>query len=263
MRHPEILTTYDPAPGVSIATLAYEYAAGCRVPEHAHGSGQLIYAVRGAMEVSSGRSRWLLPPHFALWAPARTLHSIYMPQGVSMRTLYFRPGLVPGLREGCAVLQVNPLLRELILEIVRLGRARWTVPLERALRDLTVAQVKSASTLSTCVTLPREPRALAAAEAVLKNASQGQRMASLCADVGISARTLERLFRRELGTDFESWRRQARLTKAVHLLISGNSVKQAAFGVGYRQTSAFVEAFRRFFGATPKAWIDAIQKPAG
>jgi AraC-like DNA-binding protein len=35
-------------------------------------------------------------------------------------------------------------------------------------------------------------------------------------------------------------------------------VKQAAFATGYRQPSAFVEMFRRTFGATPKAWAAAL-----
>jgi methylphosphotriester-DNA--protein-cysteine methyltransferase len=46
------------------------------------------------------------------------------------------------------------------------------------------------------------------------------------------------------GHDFATWRRQARLMKAVELLAGGSSVKQVAFATGYRQPSAFVEMFR-------------------
>jgi len=58
MRHSG-LKQYDPRPGVSISTLAYEYPAGHNVPEHAHDSDQLIYATRGVMEVSAGQRLWL------------------------------------------------------------------------------------------------------------------------------------------------------------------------------------------------------------
>jgi AraC-like DNA-binding protein len=71
-------------------------------------------------------------------------------------------------------------------------------------------------------------------------------------------RTIERAFRSEVGTDFATWRRQARLMKAVELLAAGSSVKQAAYAIGYRQPSAFVEMFRRTFAATPKAWSAAL-----
>jgi AraC-like DNA-binding protein len=259
-----VLRHYDPKGGISVGTLAYEYKAGWRVPEHAHGSDQLIYAIRGVMEVSSGQSAWLIPPHFALWVPALTRHRIYMPRPVSMRTLYVRPGLTsvlaPGLRSGCAVLHVTPLLRELIVETVRVGKLRTRNPRECALRDLLVSTLENASPVPTFVTLPREPRALAVAKAVLNTPAQSRSLAALCADVGVSVRTMERAFRKDVGTDFESWRRQARLTKAVELLVSGCSIKEVAYGVGYRQPGAFVAMFRQTFGTTPKAWITALDK---
>jgi hypothetical protein len=84
MQQSQLLREYDPRRGVSVATLAYDYPAGFLVPEHAHGSDQLIYATRGV---------WIIPPHFALWIPAERFHRIRMPVAVSMRTLYLRPGL--------------------------------------------------------------------------------------------------------------------------------------------------------------------------
>jgi AraC-like DNA-binding protein len=84
-------------------------------------------------------------------------------------------------------------------------------------------------------------------------------LAAVCACVGVSVRTIERAFRKDVGTDFESWRRQVRLMKAVELLVSGCSIKEVAFAVGYRQSSAFVEMFRRTFGTTPKAWVSALK----
>jgi AraC-like DNA-binding protein len=260
VRQSGILTEYDPKRGVSIATLAYEYPSGFRVPEHAHGSDQLIYAIRGVMEVFSGQSVWLIPPHFALWIPARTSHRIQMPGPVSMRTLYWRPGLASPSSRGCAVLHVTPLLRELIIEAVRIGQLRTRNHHECALRDLLILHLKHASPMPTFVTLPREQRALAVAEAVLTNPAQSKPLAALCAGVGVSVRTIERAFRKDVGTDFESWRRQARLVKAVELLVAGRSIKEVAFAIGYRQSSAFVEMFRRTFGATPKAWISALEK---
>ncbi len=210
--------------------------------------------------MSSGQSMWLIPPHFALWIPARTSHSIKMPEVVSMRTLYFRPGLVDRLSPGCAVLHVTPLLRELVIETVRIGQLRTRNCHERALRDLTILHLKSASPVPTFVTLPREQRALSVARAVLANPGISRTLQMLCADVGVSVRTIQRTFQKDVGTDFDSWRRQVRLTKAVELLVSGCSVKEVTFAIGYRQSSAFVEAFRRTFGSTPKAWILALEK---
>jgi AraC-like DNA-binding protein/mannose-6-phosphate isomerase-like protein (cupin superfamily) len=259
LRHSEVLTEYDPKRGVSVATLAYDYPSSFRVPEHAHGSDQLIYAISGLMEVSSGQSMWLIPPHFALWIPARTQHRIRMPGPVSMRTLYLRTGLTVRSEPGCAVLHVTPLLRELIVETVCVSQLRVRNRYECALRDLLISQLQRASPLPTFVTLPREPRALAVAQAVLRDAAESKSMAARCAEAGVSVRTIERVFRREIGIDFESWRRQVRLTKAVELLVSGFSIKEVAYKVGYRQSSAFVEMFRRTFGTTPRAWLSVLE----
>jgi AraC-like DNA-binding protein/quercetin dioxygenase-like cupin family protein len=259
MRQYGVIREYDPKPGVSVSTLAYEYAAGFQVPEHAHGSDQLIYAIRGVMEVYAGRNMWLIPPQFALWIPARTFHRIRMPAAVSMRTLYFRPGLVSRPASGCAVLSVTPLLRELIVETVRIGRLRARNLHERALRDLTILHVKQATSAPTRVTLPTDSRALALAQAILDDPSQTKPLIRLCTDAGMSLRTMQRIFQKELGTDFDSWRRQVRLMKAIELLVAGCSVKETAFTIGYNQPSAFVEAFRRTFGSTPKAWCIALQ----
>src|SRR3954469_3376153 len=117
-----VLNEYDPTPGVSISTLAYEYPAGFNVVEHAHGADQVIYAPRGVMEVAADRSLWLIPPQFAVWIPARTSHRIRMPGAVSMRTLYLRRGLASRLLQTCSVLHVTALFRELIIEAVRIGK---------------------------------------------------------------------------------------------------------------------------------------------
>ncbi len=177
-----------------------------------------------------------------------------MPGAVSMRTLYFRRGLVCARPLGCAVLHVTPLLRELVLEAVRIGELRVRQLQERALRDLIILHLENASPVPTLVALPRDERGLALAQAVLSAPEQTRPLAVLCREHGVSVRTIQRIFRKDIGTDFETWRRQVRLTKAVDLLISGRSVKHVAFSIGYRQSSAFVETFRRAFGRTPKAW---------
>lgn len=254
LRQNEILTEFDPKSGVSVATLSYEYPSGFEVAEHAHGSDQLIYAISGLMEVSSHQSVWLIPPHFALWIPARTVHRIHMPGPASMRTLYLRTTLAARPESRCAVLHVTSLFRELIVETVRVGQLRMRHRYQCALRDVLVFHILKASPVPTCVTLPRDERALAVAKTIVRNPAESKTMAVLCSQVGVSVRTIERAFRKDVGASFESWRRQVRLTKAVELLVSGCSVKEVAYQVGYRQSSAFVELFRQTFGTTPKAW---------
>ncbi|MGA3048191.1 MAG: helix-turn-helix transcriptional regulator [Terracidiphilus sp.] len=256
MRH-LIVRENDPPRGVSISTHSREYLHGSRVALHAHESDQLIYASRGVMEVTSGQSVWTIPPHFGLWIPARTLHEVRMPERVSMRTLYLRPALTR-LTTECTVIHVGLLLRELIFEIVRVGALRYRNRIECALRDLLVAQLQRATPVPTVVVLPKDSRAAAVGQAVFADPAVPTSLQSMCASAGLSVRTLERIYRREVGTNFECWRRQVRLMRAIELLVAGRSVKEAAFAVGYQQPSAFVALFRSTFGTTPKAWISAL-----
>lgn len=265
MRQPPLLLEYDPPRGASVAALAYEYPAEALVPDHAHGSDQLIYAIEGIMEVSSGRSLWTIPPQFALWIPARTVHHIRMVGKVGMRTLYFRSGVVPRIPQ-CSILFVSPLLRELIVEAVRLGRLRLRNRLECALRDLLTAHLVNATAMPINLTMPSESRALAIAQAIARDPASTKTLARLCKEAGVSVRTVQRTFRKQVGIDLETWRRQVRLIRAIRLLVAGSSVKEVAFAIGYRQPSAFVQAFRTLFGATPKAWtagLRTVSTPSG
>ena len=254
----DFVAEYDPKPGVSISSLAYEYPRDFNVADHAHGSNQLIYATSGVMEISSGQRLWLIPPHFAVWIPARTVHRIRMPGTVSMRTLYLRRSLAGGLRPTCTVLHVTPLLRELVVEAVRIGQLRAKHPLHAALRDLIVSLLEQASPVPTEVVLPRDPRALAVAQAVMTDLVSAQPLQALCRRIGVGVRTIERAFQDEVGTSFETWRRQVRLMRGIELLVGGCPVKEVAYAVGYQQSSAFVEMFRRTLGTTPKAWASAL-----
>ncbi len=249
---------FDPTPGISINTLAYDYPRDFRVPEHAHGSHQLIYATGGVMEVSAGQSSWLIPPQFAVWVPARTTHRIRMAGAVSMRTLYLRRAIAARLPAVCTVLHVAPLLRELIVEAVRVGKLRASNRVQCGLRDLIVPQLRQATPVPTSVTLPRDARALMVAQVVMEDQTNPPALQELCARAGVTVRTIERAFKRDTGMSFESWRRQVRLTKAIELLMAGHAVKEVAFRVGYKQPSAFVEMFRRTLGTPPKAWALAV-----
>jgi AraC-like DNA-binding protein len=237
IRRTALIRENDLTPGVSVATHSREYPRGSRIPVHAHGSHQLVYASRGVMEVSSGQSLWKIPPHFGLWIPARTR--------------------LPLL---CTVLHIGTFFRELIVEIVRVGRLRMNNRIECALDELLIAELERASPVPTGIHFPADSRAYSVAQIVMEDPGWPISLKSMCVSAGVSVRTLERTFRREVGTDFECWRRQVRLMKAIEMLVAGCRVKEVAFAVGYQHPGAFVALFRQTFGTTPKAWMSALER---
>jgi transcriptional regulator GlxA family with amidase domain len=167
-----------------------------------------------------------------------------------MRTLYLRRGLLPRAPEICTVLHISLLFRELVVEAVRIGQLRTTNHLHCALRDLILSQLRYASPVPMFVRLPQDSRALGVAEAFMADQADAPSLEALCRKVGVGVRTIERTFRREVGTSFEFWRRQVRLMKGIELLVAGRSVKTVAAEVGYRQ----LERLRRTFPAD--TWND-------
>ena len=169
----------------------------------------------------------------------------------------------PGDLDAAAVQAVDPRqalqhLRELIVEAVRIGKLHTRNPLHRTIRDLIVRQLQDSSSVPVFVVLPQ--RCTSAGRCAGDDGGAGGRpiVGRVTADAGASVRTIERPFRRDVGLSFETWRRQARLMKAIELLVAGDAVKEVAYEVGYRQPSAFVEMFRHTMGTTAKTWTSAL-----
>jgi transcriptional regulator GlxA family with amidase domain len=75
----------------------------------------------------------------------------------------------------------------------------------------------------------------------------------LALKVSLSPGHLQRLFKRQTGTQLGGLVAERRLQKAAQLLtITNLSIKEIAHAVGYRHHSSFVRAFRRRFARAPK-----------
>ena len=134
----------------------------------------------------------------------------------------------------CAVLHVSSLLRELVLEAVRLRELRASDALHRSLRDLIAAQLRSAPEVPISVRLPTDQRALRFSQNFISTLDNSTLLTEACRVAGVGIRTMERIFQKEVGMSLESWRRQVRLMKAVELLVEGCPVKKVAAEVGSR-----------------------------
>src|SRR5580658_5916667 len=101
-------------PFLAVRSLATNYSSGYQIASHQHPWHQLLFASSGAMTVSTSRSSWMIPTGRAVFIPPRTVHAIRMWGMVEMRTLYLSPQLTTFENDECRVVEVAPLLRELI-----------------------------------------------------------------------------------------------------------------------------------------------------
>ena len=235
----------------AVRALSYDYPSGYRVPSHRHRKDQLVFAASGVMTVATPAGSWTVPPNRGVWVPARTTHAIRMSGAVAMRTLYVLPALATGLPRACRVLEVTPLLRELVLAAVARGGLDARVPEDARLFRVLLDELRTLPTRALHLPFPRDPRARRVAEELERCPGAAHPARDLARGSGASQRTIERVFRAETGMTFGAWRQQLRLGRALEKLAAGDSVTAVAFESGYAGVSAFVAAFKAAFGRTP------------
>ena len=240
--------------GFAVRGLAITYRDGHWLDEHSHPWAQLVYAAEGVMQVATPQAAWLAPPTRAIWVPGGVPHRIDMRGRVAMRTLYLAPTDGDPRLAACRAIEVKPLLRELILHIVRLGMLDPRRPDHARMEGLLVDLLAESQTAPLQLPLPRDSRALAFAQRILGQPGAEVTLAELARGAGASLRTLQRLFLAETGLSLETWRGRARMQQAVVALSNGASVTGAALDSGYQSASAFIAAFKRAFGVTPARW---------
>ena len=253
---------YDPGtPGkAQVTTLSRDYAVGHVIPAHFHNRDQLVYASRGVMTVRTDVGAWVVPTHRAVWIPASVPHSITMSGTVSMRTLYLRPRLARTLPRTCSVVNVSPLLRELILHACALHKLDMRKEQQRHVIDLILDHLETIQTVSLQLPNPTDTRALRVASVLLANPGEQSTLAQVCKITGAGRRTIERRFLEETGMTFGKWRQQLRLMQAMRLLAEGAKITHAALEAGYSTPSAFIFMFRKTLGTTPSAYFRAGAK---
>jgi len=120
--------------------LRSSFSTAHKIHKHSHDWHQLIYASRGVMAVNTATGSWVVPSRRAVWVPAGIEHEVEMSASVSLRTLYLRTGLLMLLPKDCCVVNVSPLLRELILRTIEIGMLDRSLPFHRHLIDVILDQ---------------------------------------------------------------------------------------------------------------------------
>ncbi len=220
-----------------------------RIEWHFHDGSQLIYPGRGVLQVFTGTGSWIVPPLRGVWIPAGVAHSHRARGRAELLSVAFDAAVDPFGDEGPVVVEVSPLLREVILALT--GASEPPASTRRLLRRVVLDQLRRVTILPLELPRPRDDRLVQIVEQLSDDPADRRTLARLGREVGASERTLSRLFRRETGMSFPQWRGQLRLQHAQLLLAGGESVTATAHACGYRSTSAFIEAFRAAFGSTP------------
>lgn len=241
-------------------------AASTGVEPHRHPWAQVALSATGVIRMNAGHGTYLVPPSRALWIPPDVEHAVTVVEDAEILTLYVHPS-ARFLRDAaaertpferwpeCRVLEVSPLLRELVLH---LDAAPGTAPAserERRVADLVLDELRRAAPVRLGLALPADKRLRTLCEAVLDDPLRHATLDGWASEAGASPRTLARLFRQQLGTTFGEWRQQVRLAQALALAADRRPIAHIAAELGYASPSAFSAMVRRTVGATPRRFL--------
>ena len=242
-----------PSPSEPVTVNLRKAPADVEIPWHSHDWAQLAYPTAGTMRLSTTDTAWIVPPYRAIWIPPRVVHCVVMLGRVELRTLYVDPGAAPLPLDACRVVEVSNLMRSLSEAIAATPAPEE--PRRSLMMGLLVEEIRQARPLSLGLPLPRDRRLMALCQALLDDPATDLTLEAWSAQVGASARTLARLFQKELGLPFGAWRQQLRLSRAAALVAQGRSLAEVAAELGYASPSAFSAMFKRAFGESPRRFF--------
>src|SRR5579859_7389131 len=70
-----------------VVAIGNDYPPSFELETHQHRRGQLLYAARGVVAVSTPQGAWVAPPERAVWIPGGIPHAVRMVGAVSTRSV--------------------------------------------------------------------------------------------------------------------------------------------------------------------------------
>jgi AraC-like DNA-binding protein/mannose-6-phosphate isomerase-like protein (cupin superfamily) len=263
---------YMPTRERPVRAKARQLGPDAEIEPHRHAWAQVVFCASGVARVTAADHTCLVPAWRAVWIPPQVEHAVTVVEAAELRTLYIHqePGragpAVPRQASetwrGCRVIEVSPLLRELVLQmdVAMDGTAMLDAPAlqrEARLGELVLDELRRAAPLRLGIELPQDKRLRALCEAVLQDPSRHATLDDWARETAASPRTVARLFRQQLDTSFGPWRQQVLLAHALRLAAKGRPMGLIAAELGYASPSAFSAMVRRAVGQPPSRFFRA------
>ncbi|HUA29330.1 MAG TPA: helix-turn-helix transcriptional regulator [Streptosporangiaceae bacterium] len=224
---------------------------------HFHDVHEIEYACHGIVEVKSPAGHYLLPPHQVAWIPAGLQHQTTLNADARTLAVLFEPALVPAAGDRVRIIAVSALLREMMLYSARWPISRTESGSEadwffHALGYVVAEALDDERPLNLPVS--SDPVVAAAADYTQAHLDRVS-VTDVTRAVGVSERTLRRIFHAHLGMSWRSYLLRARVLRSMALLAEPDrSVLEVSIAVGFDDVGAFARSFARHCGETPSAY---------
>ncbi|MBB5638748.1 AraC-like DNA-binding protein [Pedobacter cryoconitis] len=228
---------------------------------HSHHMGQLIFVEKGVQYLHTPDRTYLLPTHHCAWIPPGLLHKTSAPVSpVYLRCIFLSKTADSQFFKELNIFHTPMVLREMILFTEQWSRLEEEDALEfdflKAL--IGILPLTFDTSLPLVLPVPQNPRIARMIDYLTENVANDIKIPDVAANFNLSARTMERLFKQDIGITVAGYIKLYKIIKAVELLsISGENVKSVAIKVGYDSVSTFSNTFFNVLGVRPQEMIVA------
>jgi AraC-like DNA-binding protein len=228
------------------------------VKPHTHAWGQLAYISKGVLTMQTSQGAFVLPPQQALWLPPGIEHESFCRYGGAFRSVYIDLPWCERLGEQVYALDVDELLRAMILEV-----CRWPTDYElnearRRFIDVFIDRVVDAPKSRFFLPTSSDPRLTLIVSELHANPACQQTLEQWGERVGASSRTLNRLFHKHFDLSFRAWKQKLRALQAIELLTAGHSQQHVAAALGFESSAAFNHAFKKALACSPGQYLKRL-----
>ncbi len=227
--------------------------AGLWTTWHAHPSwGELAFLPEGSGVFESASGTFLANRSQCVWIPPRHTHDFYLLEESLNRTIFVDESIFKGNERFSSMqsIPITPLLRELMLTIDDWG-LNLSVESDRRVGLVFWEAVTRSEPQTSQLVIPHDRRLQKLCAAVVSDIGGNISLEAWSRELGMSTKTITRLFFRETKTTFGHWVQLAKMEHARHLIEGGSSVTEAALSCGYSSISSFITVFKKVYGCTP------------
>lgn len=212
---------------------------------------QVFYSPNGALSIRRGAAAHFASADECIWVRKGVVAEV---SGFDVQTVIrvcVRRAPDELTTHTAAVLDVDADLAALLEKVSRPGLCAESGLAARAeiLRRLGAVAEARGATLAHAAAATGPAREVA--RAILHDPADSTDLATWATRSHVSTKTLQRSFQSSFGASFSDWRTRTRLHASLALL-PRTSVTETAHRVGYASPSAFIAAFTKEFGTSPK-----------
>ncbi|MGY5617678.1 AraC family transcriptional regulator [Vibrio cincinnatiensis] len=226
--------------------------------EHSHHWGQVQLISGGILEMEAEDTRFLAPPHLAIWVPAGIRHKSYNRRPLEYCSLNIATEMTQAFPNKTSLIKVTPIVSAIIDDFrqreVSIAQSVEDKRLVQVLLDQLATQETQHHFLPTSTHKYLSPILKAIEETPTDETS----LSEWAQRIHTTERTLARYCQTELGMSFTEWRLRVRYLYSMELLRHGHSVKEVALTLGYNQASPFITMFKKYSGQTPEQYKNRL-----